>query len=237
MGQLIFVIANQPPPTLLCAMQNQFYQIPEHLRPKNEGTDTLFTNSFMEKFTRTHISIPVTLHTLIVVGVSYMALQRLAVGYFIGLFLAGWLTWTFAEYWVHRYIYHVHTTSKILLKIQHMGHGIHHQYPKDPTRLAMPPLPALILLAGFYGIFWLIMREYAIGFFPGFLWGYILYISIHYAQHRFKTPKFGPWRQLWKYHAMHHYKYPEDKAFGVSTSLWDFVFKTLPETDGKTLPE
>lgn len=170
------------------------------------------------------------MHSIIVLVVSYIALQQFSVLAYIGLFLLGWLAWTFAEYWVHRYVYHVHTQNKILLKIQHMGHGIHHQYPKDPTRLAMPPVPALLLLSIFYGVFWLIIRDYAIGFFPGFLWGYMLYISIHYAQHRFKTPKFGPWKRLWKYHAQHHYKYPEHKAFGVSTNLWDFVFRTLPDT-------
>lgn len=211
-------------------MENQFYQIPEHLRPKNEGTDTLFKSGILEKLTRTHISVPVTMHTLIVIGFSYYALQQFSAWSFIGLFLSGWLVWTFAEYWVHRYVYHVHTSNKALLKIQHMGHGIHHQFPKDPTRLAMPPVPALILASSFFGIFWLIMRDYAVAFFPGFLWGYMLYISIHYAEHRFKTPKFGPWKRLWKYHAMHHYKYPEDKAFGVSTNLWDFVFRTLPES-------
>jgi len=33
-------------------------------------------------------------------------------------------------------------------------------------------------------------------------------------------------------HAIHHYKYPE-KAFGVSSPLWDFVFGTLPRTKQK----
>ena len=210
-------------------MENKFYQIPEHLRPKNEGTDELFTNGFMEKLTRTHISIPVTMHSIIVITFCYLAFQQVAWQAVIGLFFAGWLTWTLAEYWVHRYVYHVHTEKKWLLKIQHMGHGIHHQYPKDPTRLAMPPVPALLLLSLFYGLFWLALGELAIAFFPGFVFGYLLYISIHYAQHRFKTPKFFMFKRLWKYHAMHHYKYPEDKAFGVSTLLWDVVFGTLPK--------
>ena len=38
---------------------------------------------------------------------------------------------------------------------------------------------------------------------------------------------YGPFKRLWKYHALHHYKYPETKAFGVSTTLWDWVFGTL----------
>jgi sterol desaturase/sphingolipid hydroxylase (fatty acid hydroxylase superfamily) len=209
-------------------MEEVFANIPDHLRPQNEGTDHLFKNGWMEGLTRTHISVPVTMHLAIAGGVSYLALQQHSVLTFLLLFGSGWLFWTFCEYWIHRYVYHVHTDQPWLLKIQHMGHGIHHQFPKDPTRLAMPPLPALVLILFFYGIFWLIMRGYAVAFFPGFLFGYVLYISLHYAQHRLKPPKFGPWKRLWKYHALHHYKFPETKVFGVSTNLWDAVFGTLP---------
>lgn len=210
-------------------MENQYDKIPEHLKPRNSGTDSLFKNGLIEKFTRTHIAVPVAMHASIIVVVSYFAWQQLNVINFVLLFSAGWLLWTFSEYWIHRYVYHVKTNKKWLLKIQHAGHGIHHQYPKDPTRLAMPPLPAILLLSIFYGLFWLLMRHYAMAFFPGFLFGYLSYISLHYAQHRFKPPKFGPWNKLWKYHLLHHYRFPEDKAFGVSTLLWDRVFGTLPQ--------
>ncbi len=210
-------------------MENTAGRIPEHLMPRSSGTDELFRDSWMEKLTRTHISVPVTMHMLIVIIVSWFAVGRVGWMAYLLLFAAGWLTWTFTEYWVHRYVYHVKTDKPWLLKIQHLGHGIHHQYPKDPTRLAMPPVPALILISLFYLIFWLIMRGYAMGFFPGFLFGYVLYISLHYAEHRYKTPAFGPLKRLWKFHVLHHYKYPETKAFGVSTLLWDRVFGTLPE--------
>jgi sterol desaturase/sphingolipid hydroxylase (fatty acid hydroxylase superfamily) len=210
-------------------MENQYDKIPEHLKPRNSGTDELFKNKFVEKFTRTHIAIPITMHTIIVLTISYFALQQHSALIFVLLFGSGWLLWTFTEYWVHRYVYHVQTTKKWLLKIQHAGHGIHHQYPKDPTRLAMPPLPAILLLSLFYGIFWLALRGYTVAFFPGFVFGYLLYISLHYMQHRIKPPKFGPLNKLWKYHLLHHYRFPLDKAFGVSTLLWDRVFGTLPE--------
>jgi sterol desaturase/sphingolipid hydroxylase (fatty acid hydroxylase superfamily) len=218
-------------------MEKQFDRIPEYLKPKNEGTDALFKGSFLEKLTRTHISVPVTMHLLIVAFFIYMSwfdvfegipgIQFSVLSY-LGLFAGGYLTWTLSEYWVHRYVYHVKTEKKWLLKIQHMGHGIHHQYPKDATRLAMPPVPALLAISIFFGIFWLIMGNYAFAFFPGFLLGYVAYISIHYMQHIFKPPAFGPINRLWKWHALHHYKYPETKAFGVSTSLWDVVFRTQP---------
>ncbi len=215
-------------------MEKQFDRIPEHLKPKDHGTDTLFKSGLMEKLTRTHISIPVTMHLCIVTYVSYLGLQQFSIQLFIPLFAAGVLFWTFSEYWVHRYLYHVKTENKWLLRVQHMGHGIHHQFPKDATRLAMPPVPALLLMSlfycVFYGAFWLFgSPELAILFFPGFVLGYTAYISIHYLQHVIKPPKFGPLNRLWKFHALHHYKYPETKAFGVSTKLWDIVFGTLPD--------
>lgn len=210
-------------------MENQFNTIPEHLRPKDQGTNTLFRSRFIEKFTRAHVSVPVTMHLIIICSVSYLALQQFDIITFSLLFVAGVLFWTFSEYWVHRYLYHVKTKMKWLLKIQHIGHGIHHQYPKDSTRLAMPPLPALILISVFYALIWLVMRDYAIAFFPGFLLGYVLYVSLHYLMHTTKPPKFAPLAKLWKSHALHHYKYPETKSFGVSTKLWDIIFGTLPD--------
>ena len=54
-------------------MEKLFDQIPEHLKPKNVGTDALFKGSFLEKFTRTHISVPVTMHLLIVAFFIYMS--------------------------------------------------------------------------------------------------------------------------------------------------------------------
>jgi len=212
-------------------MEKQFDRIPEHLKPKNRGTDTLFQNSLIERLTRTHISIPVTMHGLIVIGFVYLSMFRFHIGFwrFAILFIGGWFTWSLAEYWVHRWLYHVKTENKLLLRIQHVGHGIHHQYPKDPTRLAMPPVPALIILTIFFSIFYLIFHVYTVAFFPGFLLGYLLYISLHYAQHRFKPPRFQPLNGLWKWHALHHYKYPETKAFGVSTRIWDYVFGTTPD--------
>ncbi len=205
--------------------------IREDLKPRAEERGKMFESAIMEKITRTSIYVPVTMHTLIAIGFLYFSFTRTE--YFtwqiIILFFAGWLTWTFAEYIVHRFGYHTKTTNKTWLRIQYLAHGIHHQYPRDAERLAMPPLPALLLISLFFGLFYLIMGMYAVAFFPGFLIGYMLYISLHYAQHRIKSPKYGPMKKLWKYHALHHYKYPETKAFGVSTLLWDYVFGTLPD--------
>lgn len=210
-------------------MATHYDRIPDHLKPKDFGTAQLFESSKFELLTRTWIGIPIIMHSIIIIAFSYFALQEIVLWKAAAVFLGGAVFWTFTEYWIHRYIYHVDTKKKWLLKVQHMGHGIHHQYPKDNTRFAMPPVPALIIVTIFFGIFWLIMGTYAFAFLPGFLFGYLSYVSLHYAQHAYKAPKWGPLNKLWKWHSLHHYKYPEDKAFGVTTRLWDFVFRSMPD--------
>jgi sterol desaturase/sphingolipid hydroxylase (fatty acid hydroxylase superfamily) len=148
----------------------------------------------------------------------------------------GALSWSFVEYMVHRFVHHSETNSEKFSRIQHNGHWIHHLYPKDPTRLAMPPVPALVLASVFFLLFFLLMGENAFAFFPGFMIGYVAYISLHYAQHKYPIPKkYQPFRRLWKQHIVHHYKNPY-VAYGVSTNLWDFVFGTMArDRNGKII--
>jgi len=211
-------------------MGNTYHPIPEHLRPRKEETSELFKQGWLEKITRTSLMVPVLMHNIIAICFLYYVILVVKIPLLTVavLFILGGLFWTFTEYWVHRSGYHCQTNSKWLLKIQHMGHGIHHQHPKDADRLAMPPLPALLLISLLFGLFWMIGGIYAVAFFPGFLVGYMLYIVLHYAQHRYKAPGFLWFKKLWKHHALHHYKYPETKAFGVSTRIWDYVFGTMP---------
>ena len=119
---------------------------------------------------------------------------------------------------------------KFVQRFHFIMHGSHHLYPKDTERLLMPPVPGLLmatmLFAFFYVIFTLIgYPNYTWGFFPGFFLGYLLYSFLHRATHVVKPPK--QFKFLWKHHSLHHYKYP-NKAFGVSNTLWDHVFGTMP---------
>jgi 4-hydroxysphinganine ceramide fatty acyl 2-hydroxylase len=59
----------------------------------------------------------------------------------------------------------------------------------------------------------------------GIIVGYIAYDLMHYFLH-FSSPKAGYLRYLKKYHMQHHYKNGQE-GFGVSSTFWDHVFKTL----------
>jgi len=57
-----------------------------------------------------------------------------------------------------------------------------------------------------------------------FLIGYLCYDYIHYATHHFRMDS-PVAAYLKRYHMLHHYT-KEESRFGVSSPLWDFVFRT-----------
>ncbi len=62
--------------------------------------------------------------------------------------------------------------------------------------------------------------------FSGFILGYLVYDMLHYATHH--LPMQGRvMKYLKRYHMLHHFKTPEQR-YGVSSPLWDFVFRTDP---------
>ncbi len=189
----------------------------------------LFQNKFLDALTRTHIAIPVSLFFIYAAGLLYYtkvatALTNLQV---VGLFFGGWLAFTLAEYSVHRGIYHMVPNSEWRKKMSYTMHGIHHDFPRDKQRLAMPPALSIIVGTVLLGIFRLLMGDYAFSFLAGFLVGYASYLLVHYVVHMFKAPN-NFFRALWTNHAIHHYSDP-NSLFGVSSPLWDYVFRTLPE--------
>jgi sterol desaturase/sphingolipid hydroxylase (fatty acid hydroxylase superfamily) len=58
--------------------------------------------------------------------------------------------------------------------------------------------------------------------------GYLLYDMTHYAAHHLPM-RSGYLKFLKRYHIMHHYRTPNAR-FGVSSPLWDYVFRTAPAT-------
>ncbi len=206
---------------------------PVKMNPKHKGTKKLFANSILERLSRTHVGIPISMFFLTSLGLLFYALfySSLRINSIISILFIGLLSFTLIEYIVHRFIFHMPTNSKEKEKIQYTIHGIHHEYPKDKDRLAMPPLMSGAICAILFFILRLSMGSYSYPFLSGFLLGYASYLFIHFAVHAFQPPN-NLLKILWHNHAIHHYKDPE-KAFGVSSPLWDFVFGTLPRTKQK----
>lgn len=200
-------------------------------RPDNNGTAQMFQNPLMEKLTRTHISIPIIMYFMVASVSLYYAYNTTEINIIYGfsVFLLGVFGFTLLEYVMHRYFFHMEPDTPVKDKIQYSVHGVHHDYPKDKDRLTMPPFISLAYAAIFYGVFTLIMGDYALYFLPGFMVGYAAYLGVHYIVHAYQPPK-NFLKVLWVNHAIHHYKDP-DVAFGVSSPLWDYILGTMPKKE------
>lgn len=194
---------------------------------KNKGQGRLFQSEYLEMMTKTHPIVIYSMYFPIIVFLIYFGYEYkgLNPGKIALLFLSGILIWSLMEYILHRFVFHFVSENPKLSKVIYKMHGIHHEYPRDRERLFMPPIPSIIVATFFFSIQYLIMGWNVLAFFPGFLFGYLLYGSMHYAIHAFTPPSFL--KALWRNHHLHHYKYPE-KGFGVSSVLWDHVFGTIP---------
>src|SRR5690606_30241553 len=105
----------------------------------------LFKNPLLDKLTRTHISAPLSIFSIIAVVLFYYGIfeKGFQVPFMVLLFLLGSVFFTLIEYLMHRYLYHIKPTTERRKKMAYTMHGVHHDYPKDKSRLAMPPLLSL----------------------------------------------------------------------------------------------
>jgi len=197
-------------------------------RPKHKGSPKLFENPILEKLTHTHISFPLIIFGVIAVALIYYGIieKGFEAPLMVGLFVGGLFFFTFVEYIMHRYLYHIPATSERKKKISYTMHGVHHDYPKDKSRLAMPPVLSLIVVTVLFIIYRAVLGDYVFGFLAGFLIGYSAYLAVHYSVHAFKVPN-NFLKVLWQHHSIHHYR-ESDRAFGVSSPLWDHIFRTMP---------
>ena len=126
---------------------------------------------------------------------------------------------------MHRFLFHYHPTSEFGKRIHFIFHGVHHDYPNDAKRLVMAPAVSVPLAVLYYFLFRLLLGEMNVApFFTGFVVGYLFYDMTHYAIHHF-TFKSGIWLKIKKHHMVHHYK-DHDHGYGVSSKLWDIIFRT-----------
>jgi sterol desaturase/sphingolipid hydroxylase (fatty acid hydroxylase superfamily) len=203
--------------------------------PKNKGTKHLFKNPILEKLSRTHISVPLTVFFSYAAALLYWSITHTSLSAITtaGMFLLGFVLFTWVEYMTHRYVFHMDTYSKWREKLQYTIHGVHHEYPKDKDRLAMPPLLSItistLLLLGLR----VVLGDLVFSFLPGFLVGYAFYLSVHYIVHVYQPPK-NIFKALWINHSVHHYKHGE-YVFGVSSPFWDYVYGTMRDKQGKDL--
>ena len=197
-----------------------------------DASPPMFDNPILNRMSQTHIATPIVIFLVYAIGLLWYTEARTAIPPLTVLvvFLAGVLGFTFMEYAVHRWVYHPpHGASEAYRKATYKMHGMHHDYPKDRRRLAMPPLVAIILATGLLFLFQMVLGQYAFAYLAGFVVGYALYLMVHFTVHMYAPPR-NFLRALWVNHSIHHYS-EDDVLFGVSQPLWDYVFGTMPRSD------
>ena len=193
----------------------------------NKGQAQLFKNHYLEMLTKTHPLVIWGMYLPIIGYSLYYSGSRLgfSVAAIVLVFLSGGLFWTFFEYLMHRFAFHWVAESPRAQKFVYIMHGNHHHFPRDRERLFMPPVPSIILSSMIFLFMYVFIRGWAFMFFPGFMLGYLMYGTMHYAIHAWNPP-FRWMKPLWRNHHLHHYK-DDHRGFGVSSTIWDRVFGTM----------
>lgn len=193
----------------------------------NKGQARLFQSQYIEMLTKTHPLVIWGMYIPIISFMIYKGYERTSASalLIISVFLGGMFFWTFFEYIMHRFIFHFVSDNPKTKQFIYVMHGNHHEYPRDKERLFMPPVPSLIITTVLFTIYYLVMGNYALFFFPGFVLGYLMYGTMHYAIHAWNPP-YKWMKPLWRNHHLHHYK-NDHQGFGVSSTIWDHVFGTM----------
>lgn len=197
----------------------------------------MFEADFLEAFSKTHWTVPLWVFIPIIsyfVYLTYTSAISLVLS--IVFFLLGMFVWTFVEYAMHRFVFHYEPKSKFGQRLHWIMHGVHHDYPQDAKRLVLPPSLSLPLALAFFVLFYVLLPLPELyPFFAGFLLGYLIYDIGHYAVHHFSF-KSDFFKKIKLHHMKHHYVEPHE-GYGVSSPMWDYVFRTITKNKRKSRPQ
>ncbi|MBJ3776127.1 sterol desaturase family protein [Acuticoccus mangrovi] len=147
----------------------------------------------------------------------------------LGVVAAGLFYWTFLEYLLHRWVLHWEPEDKRLKIVRKCfpSHRPHHNDPIKERINVKLQLKITVYLSLVYTVFmWLVGVPLAVSLAlnAGVLLGYQAYEYVHVACHH--LPMRNAWaRTLKRHHAIHHHR-DETVNYGVTTTIWDSVFRT-----------
>ena len=193
-----------------------------------------YKNGFLENVLATsHPALPgVWFGGFIVYGLYVGSTGTLGPALGLGLFALGVIAFSLLEYLLHRFPFHwpagKNRSGKVRLFVMH---GYHHLYPNDKWRLVAPPIMSWPIAIVVFAAYWLLLGEELTWIlFGGTALGYLFYDWTHYYTHHVRSPKTSLGKLLRRAHAVHHYKLFH-LNMGISSPLWDFVFRTFAWSD------
>lgn len=131
--------------------------------------------------------------------------------------VCGAMLWTLVEYLLHRFVYHEVAVVREL-------HGMHHAHPND--FIGAPIWVSIVGFSFILGILALLWDvEIACGITSGLIVGYLSYLLMHDAVHRWHLGE-RSWLRSHRLRHLRHHRNAEPGNFGVTTGFWDLVFGT-----------
>jgi sterol desaturase/sphingolipid hydroxylase (fatty acid hydroxylase superfamily) len=192
--------------------------------PDSPGDGVTFDHPWLDRLTVGHPAWPLVVYGPGGILLAALAIQGLGLGTTVASYLGGLILWTLVEYAVHRVSFHHTPATPGQVAYGYLIHGVHHAYPDDSRRWVMPVVVTVPISTAIGVAFWLTFGRVWPAVLGGLLHGYLAYDLIHYAVHSGRSAtRIG--RYLRQYHLAHHYATP-DRRFGVSSPLWDLVFRT-----------
>ncbi len=145
-------------------------------------------------------------------------------------FLLGALAWTLTEYILHRGFGH-RGGSRNPFTVEHLAHHADVSY-FAPTRKKVLAAALIAITAG--PVLYLLLATAGIAATLGYLVMYAGYEIVHRQLHvSAGRTRYGRWAR--RHHLYHHYSRPR-LNHGVTTPIWDFVFRTLEVPDIVRVP-
>jgi len=148
----------------------------------------------------------------------------------------GVLIWTLLEYALHRFIFHIQIPLRNphLKEIVNSSHLSHHASPRDPTKLLVHPTYGLIISSILFAVVYGVSRSLfsTAGIMTGIWAGFLYYETVHYRVHFSLAGSRLITRQR-RRHFYHHFT-NNKRCFGVTSPLWDIVFRTTATSSGQT---
>ncbi len=199
---------------------------PEQPRPDPKArSPRFFHGALAERLTRAPPWSPYALHLPLVALILAFGTAPLSPARVAALVAAGALAWTLVEYWLHRLFFHLGPTSDARRVTAYLVHLHHHHAPADRARLVATPAQSLSLAL-------LLLGAYTLGAGPAARWpllagsllGYLAYELVHLCAHHGR-PRTALGRALRRHHLRHHFA-DAGHNFGISSPLWDLVFRT-----------
>ncbi len=134
--------------------------------------------------------------------------------------------WTLLEYALHRFVFHWRPANRRLKRFLAGLHLRHHGDPRNEGAILVRPGYSLTVSAIMLAVLWL-----ALGGFGSAVWvltgawiGFLYYETVHYRIH--KSKRSGGLLGLQRRAHFYHHFVDDDRCFGVTSPVWDWVFGT-----------